>query len=80
MERDEDLGTWGRLLPASGAVYAVLMVVGAAGFPAPPGGDVSPAGQPSWLAAHLNAVIAQSYVRGFAALAFVGLPGPESPS
>jgi len=73
MERDEDLGMWGRLLPASGAVYAVLMVVGAAGFPAPPGGDVSPANQPSWLAAHLNAVIAQSYVRSFAALSFVAL-------
>ncbi len=73
MERDEDLGLWDRLLPASGAVFAVLMVVGAAAFPAPPGGDASPASQPSWLAAHRHAVIAQSYVRGFAAVAFVAL-------
>lgn len=46
---------------------------GAAGFPTPPGGDVSPASQPSWLATHITAVIAQSYVRGFAALAFIAL-------
>ncbi len=47
------------------------MVLGTVAFPMPPGGDVSPASQPAWLAAHYNAVIAQSYVRGLAAVAFI---------
>lgn len=55
----------------TGAAFTVLMVLGAALFPMPPGGDVSPAGQPEWLAAHTSAVIVQSYVRAAAALAFI---------
>lgn len=62
-----------RLLAAAGPVFAALMVLGAAAFPAPPGGDVSPAADPTWLAGHRTAVIGQSYVRGVAALAFVVL-------
>lgn len=60
-------------LPLAGAAFTALMVLGAAVFPMPPGGDVSPASNPSWLAAHYNAVIAQSYVRAIAALAFLAL-------
>lgn len=55
----------------SGAAFTVLMVLGAAVFPMPPGGDVSPAAQPAWLAAHTSAVIVQTYVRAAAALAFI---------
>lgn len=55
----------------SGAVFTVLMVLGAALFPMPAGGDVSPAAQPAWLAAHTSAVIVQTYVRAAAALAFI---------
>lgn len=62
-----------RLLPLSGAAFTVLMVAGAAAFPMPPGGDISPASKPGWLAAHQTAVIAQSYVRALAALAFIAL-------
>jgi hypothetical protein len=62
---------WERLLPLSGAAFTGLMVLGTVAFPMPPGGDVSPASQPAWLAAHYNAVIAQSYVRGLAAVAFI---------
>lgn len=62
-----------RYLPLAGAAYAALMVAGAAAFPAAPGGDVTPASHPAWLAAHTNPVIAQSYVRGLAALAFIAL-------
>ncbi len=62
-----------RYLPLAGAAYAALMVAGAAAFPAAPGGDVTPASHPAWLAAHTNAVITQSYVRGLAALAFIAL-------
>ena len=80
----------GRVLPLSGAAYTVLLVVAAAAFPAPPGGDVSPAADPSWLAEHTSAAIAQSYVRALAAVAFLALtaavgtavrralPGPSS--
>lgn len=64
---------WERLLPLAGVAFTVLMVAGAAAFPMPPGGDVSPASKPAWLAAHHNAVIAQSYLRGLAALAFIAL-------
>jgi hypothetical protein len=62
-----------RLLPLSGAAYTALLVVAAAAFPAPPGGDVSPAADPSWLAEHTGAAIAQSYVRALAAVAFLAL-------
>ena len=55
----------------AGAVFTVLMVLGAALFPMPPGGDESPAAQPAWLAAHTSAVIAQTYLRAAAALAFI---------
>ena len=64
---------WGRHLPLSGAAYTVLMVAAAAAFPMPPGGDVSAASQPAWLAAHHDAVIGQSYLRALAALAFIAL-------
>lgn len=60
-----------RLLTLAGPAYAVLMVAGAAAFPAAPGGDVSPASNPSWLAVHASAVISQSYVRALAAVAFI---------
>lgn len=64
---------WERLLPLSGAAFAALMVLGAAAFPMPPGGDVSPASKPAWLATHYNTVIAQSYVRALGAVAFIAL-------
>lgn len=64
---------WGLYLPLSGAAYTVLMVAAAAVFPMPPGGDVSAASQPTWLAAHHDAVIGQSYLRALAALAFIAL-------
>ncbi len=73
MRHGEQQGSWERLLPAAGPVFTALMVLGAAGFPAPPGADVSPAAEPTWLAAHRNAVIGQSYIRAFAAVAFVVL-------
>jgi hypothetical protein len=63
----------GRFLPLSGVAFAVLMVAAAIGFPMPPGGDTSPATVPGWLAAHTGAVIAQSYVRALAAVAFLAL-------
>lgn len=62
-----------RYLPLSGVAFTGLMVLGAAAFPMPPGGDVSAASHPGWLASHYNAVIAQSYVRAFAAVAFLVL-------
>lgn len=62
-----------RSLALSGVAFAVLMVAAAVGFPMPPGGDTSPATAPGWLAAHTGAVIAQSYVRALAAVAFVAL-------
>lgn len=60
-----------RLLPLAGPAFAILMVAGTAAFPIAPGGDVSPASNPAWLAAHANAVITQSYVRALAAVAFI---------
>jgi hypothetical protein len=64
---------WERFVPLSGAAFTILMVTGAVAFPMPPSGDVSPASNPDWLAAHHDAVIAQSYVRGLAAVAFIAL-------
>jgi len=66
-----DHKSWERYLPLAGVAFTVLMVAGAAAFPMPPGGDVSPASKPGWLAAHHDAVIAQSYVRALAAIAFI---------
>jgi hypothetical protein len=63
----------GRHLALAGPAFAAFLVLGAAAFPAPPGGDVSPASDPQWLAAHQGAVITQSYVRALAALAFLAL-------
>jgi hypothetical protein len=63
----------GRYLPLAGVAFAALLVIAAVVFPAPPGGDVSPASDPAWLGEHTGPVIAQSYVRGLAALAFLGL-------
>lgn len=62
-----------RLFAAAGLLFPVLMIIGFVAFPKPPGGDVSPAHDPAWLAAHTHAVIAQSYVRAGAALAFIAL-------
>lgn len=62
---------WTRLLAASGLGFAALTVLGAVAFPMPPGGDVSPASKPLWLAAHQTATITQSYVRSLADLAFI---------
>lgn len=73
MTRPDAPPTPERYLPLSGAAYTALMVIGAAAFPMPPGGDVSAASDPTWLAAHHDAVIAQSYVRALAALAFLAL-------
>lgn len=73
MTRPDTHRTAGRYLPLAGGAFAALMVIGAAAFPMPPGGDISPASNPRWLAAHYNAVIAQSYVRALAALAFLAL-------
>lgn len=60
-----------RVLALAGLAYPVLTIVGFAAFPKPPGGDVSAAHDPVWLASHTGAVISQSYVRGLAAVAFV---------
>ena len=73
MSTTEAPSKWERALPVSGVAFTALMVLGAVAFPMPPGGDVSPASKPGWLAAHSGAVIAQSYIRGLAALAFVVL-------
>lgn len=73
MPQTESLRPFDRLLPLSGVAFTVLMVAGAAAFPMPTGGDVSPASQPAWLAAHSAAVIAQCYIRALAAVAFLGL-------
>jgi len=64
---------WERTLPLGGAAFTALTVLAAVAFPMPPGGDVSPASKPAWLASHYNAVIAQSYVRALAAIAFAAL-------
>lgn len=60
-----------RLLAATSLTYPILLIVAFAAFPQPPGGDVSPAHDPSWLALHTNAVIAQTYVRSVGALGFL---------
>ena len=60
-----------RIVAACGLFYPVLTVIGFAAFPAPPGGDVSAAHDPQWLAAHTGSVIAQSYVRAIAAIGFM---------
>ncbi len=60
-----------RLLAVTALAYPILTVVAFAAFPAPPGGDVSPGHDPSWLAAHTGAVIAQGYVRSLGALGFL---------
>lgn len=62
-----------RTLAATGLLYPVLTVAGFIAFPKPPGGDVSAAHNPAWLALHTDAVIAQSYVRALAAVAFIAL-------
>jgi hypothetical protein len=59
------------VLPLAGVAYTVLLVLAAAAFPSPPGGDASPAADPAWLAAHVDAVTAQAYVRALAGVAFV---------
>lgn len=64
---------WQHALPLAGVAFTTLTVVGATAFPMPPGGDVSPASKPDWLVAHYNDVIAQSYVRGLGAVAFIAL-------
>lgn len=69
----EPRSRWESLLPLSGAAFAALMVLGAVAFPMPPGGDVSPASNPTWLAANFNGIIAQSYVRALGAVAFIVL-------
>lgn len=66
-----DPGRWTRLLAGSGLGFAALTVLGAVAFPMPPGGDVSPASKPLWLAAHQTPTIAQSYVRSLGAIAFI---------
>lgn len=73
MTQTDHLRRLERVLPLSGAAFSALMVAAAAAFPMPPGGDVTPASQPTWLAAHSSAVIEQGYVRAVAAVAFVGL-------
>lgn len=60
-----------RTLAIGGLGYPVLTLVGFAAFPEPPGGDVSAAHDPAWLANHTGSVIAQSYVRALAAIGFV---------
>jgi len=62
-----------RVLAATGLLYPILTVAGFVAFPQPPGGDVSAAHDPSWLAVHIDAAIAQSYLRALAAVAFIVL-------
>ena len=62
-----------RLLTLGGVVFTGLLVLAAAAFPMPPGGDISAGKKPAWLAAHHDAALAQSYIRAVAALAFVAL-------
>lgn len=64
---------WERYVPLGGVVFAVLMVLSAIAFPMPPGGDAAAAAHPSWLTTHHDAVIAQSYLRGMAAVALLVL-------
>lgn len=69
---DAALGRSRHLLLA-GPAYTALLVVGAATFPAPPGGDVAAAIEPGWLVHHTEAMIGQAYLRGLGALAFIVL-------
>jgi hypothetical protein len=69
-ERPAETSGWERWLPLGGPTYALLLVVAAAAFPAPPGGDVSAAAHPGWLALHTGPVIAQGLLRTAASLAF----------
>ncbi|MGI8613328.1 MAG: hypothetical protein ACR2KL_05195 [Nocardioidaceae bacterium] len=62
-----------KTVAAVGLLYPLLTVVGFVAFPKPPGGDVSAAHDPDWLATNTNAVIAQSYVRALAAIGFIAL-------
>lgn len=62
-----------RTVAALGLLYPLLNLAGFAAFPKPPGGDVSAAHDPQWLSGHIDAVIAQSYVRALAALGFIAL-------
>lgn len=62
-----------RTAAALGLLYPILTVIGFAAFPKPPGGDVSAAHDPRWLSAHVDAAIAQSYVRALAGLGFIAL-------
>jgi hypothetical protein len=62
-----------RLFAATGLLFPLLTVAGFVLFPKPAGDDVSAAHDPAWLHAHTGAAIAQSYVRAFAAVAFIAL-------
>lgn len=62
-----------RLLPLAGVAFTALNIIGAIGFPMPPGGDVAPGRKPAWLAAHAGSTVAQGYIRAAAAIAFVML-------
>lgn len=73
MHNSEAHAKWDHYLPLAGAAFTALMVLGTAAFPMPASGDVSPASDPGWLAAHHTAIIAQSYLRGLAAVAFIAL-------
>lgn len=60
-----------RMLPLAGVLFTALNVIGAIGFPMPPGGDVAPGKKPVWAAAHASLIVAQGYVRALAAIAFI---------
>lgn len=62
-----------RHLLLAGPAYTALLVVGAAAFPAAPGGDVAAALEPGWLVHNTDAMIGQAYLRALGALAFVVL-------
>ena len=72
-DRPSSTAGWERWLPLGGPAYAVLLVIAAAAFPSPPGGDVTAAAHPDWLAHHTGAVIAQGLLRTLAAVAFAVL-------
>ena len=70
LERPVTTTGWDRWLPLGGPAYAVLLVIAAAAFPMPPGGDVSAAAHPTWLALHTGPMIAQGLLRTVATVAF----------
>jgi hypothetical protein len=70
LERPVTTEAWARRLPLGGPAYALLLVVAAAAFPMPPGGYVSAAAHPGWLALHTGPVIAQGLLRMLASVAF----------